>query len=475
MSSDPPSPPPSAPPSTPPSRSPGRAAAPPGAAPAPIETRAAARVGGVPAGLCAFVLSGAHKGAQHPVGGRLTIGKAPDNDLVLSDDTVSRHHCELVRSPDGLHVRDLGSTNGTKIDGTRVREATLPPGGVLTIGEVEVAFRPSTHRVEVLPSERHEFGKALGQSLAMRTIFGVLERIAPTEATVLLEGETGTGKDLLARAVWQASPRANKPFIVVDCGAVTYSLLESELFGHERGAFTGAVATRQGAFELADGGTVFLDEIGELPLDVQPKLLRVLETREFRRVGGNRTLPTNVRILAATKRDLRREVQAGKFREDLYFRLAVVPVTVPPLRERREDIPALVHHMLSAAGGRGLRVSPETLASLEAHDWPGNIRELRNVLDRAAYMAQAAGSDEISFVTLPSGERTSAALQFDAERSYRDTRAKHDAEFERAYVRWLLGRHQGNVSAAAREAKMDRKHLHDLAKKHSLRGGDPDD
>ncbi len=436
----------------------------------PIETRAAGRAGGVPAGLCAFVLSGAHKGTLRPVGGRLTIGKAPDNDLVLSDDTVSRHHCELVRSPDGLHVRDLGSTNGTRIDGTRVREATLPPGGVLKIGEVEVAFRPSTHRVEVLPSERHEFGKALGQSLAMRTIFGVLERIAPTEATVLLEGETGTGKDLLARAVWQASPRANKPFIVVDCGAVTYSLLESELFGHERGAFTGAVAARQGAFELADGGTVFLDEIGELPLDVQPKLLRVLETREFRRVGGNRTLPTNVRILAATKRDLRREVQAGKFREDLYFRLAVVPVTVPPLRERREDIPALVHHMLRAAGGRQ-RVSPETLASLEAHDWPGNIRELRNVLDRAAYMAQAAGSDEISFVTLPSGERAPATLQFDAERSYRDTRAKHDAEFERAYVRWLLGRHQGNVSAAAREAKMDRKHLHDLARKHGLRGG----
>ena len=271
-----------------------------------------------------------------------------------------------------------------------------------------------------------------------------------------------------------ASPRANKPFIVVDCGAVTYSLLESELFGHERGAFTGAVAARQGAFELADGGTVFLDEIGELPLDVQPKLLRVLETREFRRVGGNRTLPTNVRILAATKRDLRREVQAGKFREDLYFRLAVVPVTVPPLRERREDIPALVHHMLRAAGGRQ-RVSPETLASLEAHDWPGNIRELRNVLDRAAYMAQAAGSDEISFVTLPSGERAPATLQFDAERSYRDTRAKHDAEFERAYVRWLLGRHQGNVSAAAREAKMDRKHLHDLARKHGLRGGEVDE
>jgi transcriptional regulator with GAF, ATPase, and Fis domain len=237
---------------------------------------------------------------------------------------------------------------------------------------------------------------------------------------------------------------------VVDCGAVSYSLIESELFGHERGAFTGAVSSRQGAFELADGGTVFLDEIGELPLDVQPKLLRVLETREFRRVGGNKTLPTNVRVIAATKRDLQREVSLGKFREDLYFRLAVVPVTVPPLRSRREDIPALVTHMLKAAtGGDGLKVTAETLAALEAHDWPGNIRELRNVLDRAVYMAQATGANEVSFVSLPSGEhRGSAAFHFEAEKSYRDTRAKYDAEFERAYVRWLLGRHHGNVKSS---------------------------
>ncbi len=442
----------------------------------PIETRAAVRPRAPTPGLVAFVLSGTHKGNQKPLGGRLTIGKAPDNDLVLTDDTVSRHHCEILKAPDGIHVRDLGSTNGTKIDGTRVREAMIQPGSVLKIGEVEVIFRPATQRVDVLPSERTEFGKALGESLAMRTIFGVLERIAPTDATVLLEGETGTGKDVLARAVWQASPRASKPFIVVDCGAVTYSLIESELFGHERGAFTGAVSSRQGAFELADGGTVFLDEIGELPLDVQPKLLRVLETREFRRVGGNRTLPSNVRVVAATKRDLQREVSLGKFREDLYFRLAVVPVTVPPLRSRREDIPALVTHMLKAAGGEGLKVNPETASALEAHDWPGNIRELRNVLDRAVYMAQATGAQEINFVSLPSGDsRGSSAFHFEAEKSYRDTRAKYDAEFERAYVRWLLGRHHGNVSAAAREAKMDRKHLHDLAKKHGLRGSDPDD
>jgi len=434
-------------------------------------TRAAGGVIGSPSGVMALVLSGSSKGVSKVVGGRLTIGKAADNDLVLTDDTVSRHHCEIIRAPDGLHVRDLDSTNGTKIDGTRIREAMVQPGSVLKVGEVEIQFRPTVHKVEVLPSDNTSFGPAIGQSLAMRTIFGVLERIAPTDATVLLEGETGTGKDVLARAVWTGSTRAGKPFMVVDCGAVTYSLIESELFGHERGAFTGAVSSRQGAFELADGGTVFLDEIGELPLDVQPKLLRVLETREFRRVGGNKTLSTNVRVIAATKRDLQREVGAGKFREDLYFRLAVVPVTVPPLRARRDDIPTLVQHMLEASGGKGLAVPPETMQALCAHDWPGNVRELRNVLERAIYMAQAMGSTEIGVVTLPTGNAASdAAFHFEPDKSYRETRAKYDAEFEKRYVKWLLGRHHGNISAAAREAKMDRKHLHDMAKKHGLRG-----
>lgn len=441
-----------------------------------ISTRAAASVLGAPSGLQAIVLSGSHKGTSKIVGGRLTIGKAADNDLVLTDDTVSRHHCEIVRAPDGLHVRDLESTNGTKIDNTRIREAMVQPGSVLKVGEVDIQFKPTAHRVEVLPSDKTSFGPAIGQSLAMRTIFGVLERIAPTDATVLLEGETGTGKDVLARAIWSGSPRANKPFLVVDCGAVTYSLIESELFGHERGSFTGAVATRQGAFELADGGTVFLDEIGELPIDVQPKLLRVLETKEYRRVGGNKTLQTNVRVIAATKRDLQREVAGGKFREDLYFRLAVVPVTVPPLRARRDDIPAIVNHMLKAAGGTDMTIPPETMQSLAAHDWPGNVRELRNVLERAIYMSQATGSKEIGVVTLPTGHAASdAAFHFEPEKSYRETRAKYDGEFEKRYVKWLLGRHAGNISAAAREAKMDRKHLHDMAKKHGLRGNEVDE
>ncbi len=438
-----------------------------------IATRASMPSSGGGIGIMATVLNGSHKGTQKPLAGRLTIGKAPDNDLVLTDDTVSRHHCEIIRAPDGIHVRDLDSTNGTKVDGTRIREAMLQSGSVLKVGEIEVAFKPVTHRLEVLPSDKNQFGPALGSSLSMRTIFGVLERIAKTDATVLLEGETGTGKDVLARAVWSESLRAGKPFVVVDCGAVSYSLIESELFGHERGSFTGAVSQRQGAFELADMGTVFLDEIGELPLDVQPKLLRVLETKEFRRVGGNKPLSANCRVIAATKRDLNREVAAGKFREDLYFRLAVVPVTVPSLRSRREDIPILVEHILKTTGAH-LTVTAETMAALSSHDWPGNVRELRNVLERAIYMAQATGSTELGVVALPTGGGE-PAFQFEAEKSYRETRAKYDTEFEKRYVRWLLGRHSGNVSAAARDAKMDRKHLSDLAKKHGLRGSEDGD
>jgi transcriptional regulator with GAF, ATPase, and Fis domain len=442
--------------------------------PAAIATRAIAAPASA-SGVHIVILSGSAKGTTRALGERLRIGKASDNDVVLPDDTVSRHHCELTRTNDGVHVRDLGSTNGTKVQGARISEAVVGPGTVLKVGEVDVALRLATRNAEVPPSERAWFGTAIGQSLAMRSIFSVLERIAKTDGTVLLEGETGTGKDVLARAIWTESARAQGPFVVVDCGAVSYALLESELFGHERGAFTGAIAARQGAFDLADGGTLFLDEIGELPLDVQPKLLRVLESHEYRRVGGNKTLKTNVRILACTKRNLRREVQAGKFREDLYFRLAVVPITVPPLRSRREDIPMLVEHILRATGAK-LSADTETMQSLMAHDWPGNVRELRNVLERAVYMAKAAGHTELSLVALPTfGGGDADVFQFEPGKSYRETRLKYDSEFERRYVKWLLLRNGGNVSAAARDAKMDRKHLHDMAKKHALRGPDQED
>jgi len=271
------------------------------------------------------------------------------------------------------------------------------------------------------------------------------------------------------------APRREQPFVVVDCGAVSYNLIESEFFGHERGAFTGAVQARAGAFETVGKGTLFLDEIGELPLDVQPKLLRVLEAAEFRRVGGNRPQRCEARIVAATKRNLKQEVERGKFREDLYFRLAVVPLTVPPLRQRREDIPALVECFLEQARLRdprsaALTLGEETLAGLTAHDWPGNVRELRNVLDRAVYIAAASGQSQLRLVDLPVvAGAASGTWHFQEGESYRETRSRYEHEFEQRYVSWLLGKHGGNVSAAARAAKMDRKYLHDLARRHGLR------
>jgi len=436
------------------------------------ETRAFPVQGKAAQTLELVILSGSRKGSSKRLTSKITVGKAEENDIVLADDTVSRNHCEFTVEPDGVHVRDLNSTNGVRLEGTRIKDAVLSPGAVVRIGEVDVALRASEKAVDVLPSEKNHFGSALGASLSMRTIFGVLERIAKTDATVLLEGETGTGKDVLARSIAEESKRAKSPFVIVDCGAVTYSLIESELFGHERGAFTGAVATRKGAFELADGGTLFLDEVGELPVDVQPKLLRVLETGEFRRVGSNKPMSADVRVIAATKRDLKREVALGKFREDLYFRLAVVPVLVPPLRARRDDVPLLAEQILrSVAKDSPFALGAETLAALVSHDWPGNVRELRNVLERAAFMAKAEGKTELGPLMLMGGGSASKdTFSFDPEISYRDTRSRFDTEFESRYVAWLLGRHGGNVSAAAREARMDRKHLSDMAKKHGIRG-----
>jgi transcriptional regulator with GAF, ATPase, and Fis domain len=430
--------------------------------------------------LVVAVLTGGARGTRHRLGARLRVGTASDNDLILPDDTVSRHHCELIRQESGVLVRDLGSTNHTRIGQAVVKEVLVEVGTTLSVGGIDIAVRAEPSAAAVPPSSSSRFGLALGPSLAMRTIFGVLERIAPTDASVLLEGETGTGKDVLARSVHDASPRRDDPFVVVDCGAVSYNLIESELFGHERGAFTGAFAARQGAFELAGRGTLFLDEIGELPLDVQPKLLRVLESGDYRRVGSNRPLQNGARIIAATKRNLRDEVARGKFREDLYFRLSVVPITVPPLRLRREDIPALVEHFLEIArsrdtSSRRVTVSRETLAALSAHDWPGNVRELRNVLDRAVYLATATGESDLRLVDLPVSPAAEGRLpvEFDPGQSYREARAAFEAEFESRYVRWLLARHDGNISAAAREARMDRKYLSDLVKKHGLRAKTP--
>jgi len=424
-----------------------------------------------PDGALLFVLSGTKSGSSVRVPGRpgevLRIGKAPENGLVLPDETVSRAHAEVVRTERGLVVRDLESRNGTFVGGIRVKEASVEAGMVLAIGDVQVLVRVDIEGAVVPPSSRAAFGEAIGRGMAMRRIFGLLERVAPTEATVLLLGETGTGKDVLARSIHAASTRSDGPFEVVDCGAISPSLVESELFGHEKGAFTGALQSHEGAFERARGGTIFLDELGELPLAVQPKLLRVLDARQIRRVGGKKTIDVDVRVIAATTRDLPTEVEAGSFRQDLYFRLAVVTVNVPPLRERIDDISSLAEHML----GKGIALAPEALAQLRSYDWPGNVRELRNVLERAAVLARAAQEPAVRRAPPRSTRRDPAGgdlFAFEDGVTYRDARARVEAAFERRFVGWLLQKNGGNVAAAAREAKMDRKYLAELAKKHGV-------
>jgi transcriptional regulator with GAF, ATPase, and Fis domain len=434
------------------------------------------------------VTKGVQRGLEFVIPGDVfRVGKAPDNDLVIADDTVSRTHFEIVRDGKGYLVRDRDSTNGTFLDGAEIREAYLRAGSVVGAGAVELKFTPFEERIEILPSEREQLGELVGTSIALREIFGLIERIAPTDATVLIEGETGTGKDLIARALHGASRRAGAPFIVVDCGAVAGTLIESELFGHEKGAFTGAVNTRHGAFELASGGTVFLDEIGELSLDLQPKLLRVLEQRELRRVGGSKTLKVDLRVIAATRKDLRSEVEKGKFREDLYFRLNVVPITAPALRDRREDIPRLIDHFLRAmtpAAETPPALSEGTRAALYAHDWPGNVRELRNVIERAlalrsdpSALVAPLGADAFQRAShgAPALQAVPADVDFTPGMSFRDTKDRWNDVFERRYLTWLLRRADGNISKAARDADMDRKYLHKLLRRHGIEAAEVGD
>ncbi len=445
------------------------------------ETRTTEHGGSSPDGAILTVLTGASRGVSVAIPGAISgdegralrVGKSPDNDLVLPDDTVSRRHFEIGRVESGLELRDLGSRNGVKIGGARVTKALVEPGTILRAGGVELLVRVETAGAAIAPSADTAFGEALGQGLAMRRIFGLLERVAKTNATVLLMGETGTGKDVLARSIHARSPRARGPFEVVDCGAVAPSLVESELFGHERGAFTGAVSARAGAFERAAGGTLFLDELGELPLELQPKLLRVLEAKEIKRLGSGRTIPTDVRVIAATTKDLPREVRKGRFREDLWFRLAVVPIHVPPLRERLDDLPMLAARILDACEGPGEppRLSAEALGELRAHDWPGNVRELRNVLDRAALLARASGEQVIRSVEIAPARVDADGdeiFRFRPGLTWREAKGRVDALFERRYLSWLLERHANNASAAAREAQLDRKYLAEVARRHGL-------
>jgi two-component system, NtrC family, response regulator GlrR len=423
------------------------------------------------------VLDGAAAGALFSARrDRVVVGTHASADLVLADPTVSRFHCELVVAGGRVVVRDLGSRNGTCVGGVSVIEAHVAPGAELTVGRTRLRFELGAEPVAVALSAGERFGSLVGRALSMRAVFATLARAAASDATLLVSGETGTGKEGVAEAVHGASARAGGPLVVVDCGAIPANLLESELFGHERGAFTGAVAARAGAFEAASGGTIFLDEIGELDLELQPKLLRVLERREVRRIGRNQPQPIDVRVVAATNRDLREEVNARRFRSDLYYRLAVVEVRLPPLRERVEDLPLLVDHLLGELGAAGrseaeaLR-TPAARAELARHPWPGNVRELRNYLERCLVLAERVPPAPASAATTADGAASSAAAPagVGADRPLRDARETWSREFERRYLEELLARHDGNVSQAARGAGVDRKYLYRLLWRHGLR------
>jgi transcriptional regulator with PAS, ATPase and Fis domain len=398
-------------------------------------------------------------------GDRAVIGKHESADMVLQDETVSRFHCEIAIEDGRAVVRDLGSRNGTLVGGVDVVRCWLRSGAILTLGQSQLRFDLGSDHAMIPLSDRGEFGRLVGRSPAIRAVFATLERAAAADVTILIEGETGTGKEAAAEALHQESARRDGPFVVVDCGAIPPDLLESELFGHERGAFTGALTARQGAFEAASGGTLFLDEVGELAPDLQPKLLRVLERREIKRVGTHQYTPVDVRVVAATHRNLRTEVNAHRFRSDLFYRLAVVTVRLPPLRERLDDIKLLVDHALVRLGASPedaapLR-TPQFLEHLTHHPWPGNIRELRNYLERCIALRQP--------VPIVEGTDPADDQVLDPSLPIRLARESWVRSFERRYLTALLRQHGDNVSAAARGAGLDRPYFYRLLWRYGLR------
>jgi len=384
---------------------------------------------------------------------RVVIGTHETADLVLHDAAVSRLHCEITLVDGRIRIRDLSSKNGTLVAGLAVADAASRGELLVTVGRTRLRIAPDADPAKVAISDRERVGIMVGRSTAIRRVFASIERAAACDVTVLVEGETGTGKEAVAESIHGESKRRDKPFMVVDCSAIPRDLLESELFGYEKGAFTGAGAARAGIFEAASGGTLLLDEVGELAPELQPKLLRVLERKELRRVGSTRNLAVDVRVIAATNRNLGAEVNAHRFRSDLYYRLAVLEIRLPPLRERQEDLPLLVEHLCERLGIEGrpetewLR-SPGFLEELSHHHWPGNVRELRNYLERSAALREAA--------PLPTSRADNLAPGVDLGRPLREAQQAWQAHFERQYVEEMLRRHGNNVSAAARASGMDR-------------------
>ncbi|MFZ4735221.1 MAG: sigma 54-interacting transcriptional regulator [Bradymonadia bacterium] len=469
------------------------------------------------------VLEGPDVGRELVVAREVVIvGRTAVCDLELTDKSVSSRHFSISAVDNGYVLRDEGSTNGTFYGDVKIREIFLRPGTVFRAGNTVLKFQPTDDLVTIELSAQDRFDSLLGQSIAMREVFATLERVAPSELTVLIQGETGTGKEMVARAIHNHSPRRAKPYVVLDCSSIPKDLIESTLFGHEKGSFTGAVGQHRGVFEQANGGTIFLDEIGELDLNLQPKLLRVLENREVKRVGGDRTFGVDVRVVAATNRDLRKMVTDGTFREDLYFRMSVVAFELPPLRRRRDDVPLLVGHFLEKfnegrreLGRPGLEVSPEAMSGLLERPWNGNIRELKNVVERAASLGDGPvltrrdfmlDGSNYGLVHVPTPQPVVAApvsapaapaassvgapaagpapapapgpavdlqntvvFPVDITAEFKDAKQALGDAFEAIYLRKLVLANKGNISQCAKVAGLTRFHLRELLKKHEIK------
>lgn len=414
----------------------------------------------------------------------IRIGAHPRCDLIINDGTVSRFHCELLRSAEGYRLIDESSTNGTYIGKLKIREVFLYSGCEFQIGNTTISFSTELEEIAIEEAAENQCGPLIGGSSQMRTIYSLIQKVAPSDLSVVIQGETGTGKELVAQALHEHSRRADKPFVVFDCSAVPEHLIESELFGHEKGAFSGAFRQHAGVFEQADGGTLFLDELGELAISQQPKLLRALESGVIRRVGGEKTIKVDVRVISATNRDVEEMVKEQRFRQDLFYRLAKVQFQLPPLRERGRDILMIAEHFLERLnlqniGYREVKgITPNAMHQLMSWNWPGNVRELRNVIERAFTFTER---DMIHSADLSTQLQTVQARQFEEfstgnsidfdipdSCSLKEAKERLISSFEKEYLQQLLEKHQNNISAVSREAGIDRRHVYRLMQKYEL-------
>ena len=438
--------------------------------------------GGALVRATATVIEGPDLGLAFPLSQAvINVGKSRRCDIVLSDSAVSKVHLELSLEGSSVRIKDLGSTNGSYVGKSRIIESLVPAGSVLSVGRTRIHLKTDDVPMMLTPSTADHFGELYGQSVAMRQLFAVLERIAPKEVNVLIDGETGTGKELAARGIHRHSGRKRGPMVVLDCSAVAPELVESQLFGHRRGAFTGAMQDRPGVFESARGGTLFLDELDSLPLDLQPKLLRVIETRQVVRLGEFDPRNIDVRLVAACGRSPEDAVNRGELRRDLYFRLAVVRLSMPRLADRLEDLPLLVETLLAKIGEQRLAIEEgPALERLRQHPWQGNVRELRNVLERALLMAPPGATSldqlplRLSPVMTGGPEHLAVAPRFDLQLPYKEAKAQAVAAFEEGYLRAALSRNGANLSRTARDVGLTRHHLRKLLREHRLIAGDPE-